>query len=233
MAADSSKVSWIAATGEAVGLAKNATEAQRQIADLEDARTSLTRLVAEFRTLSVGASVVRPFGWAGRLPSPEFARDLSDAATTLDSRPLNRVVASLERFKTDVRSALIECWGAHAAEQIGDVSELLVLAETLTAVKGVAELSQQLQTTLGELARNQSAVPSTRAAELLKQAEENLRKLEESLQPDSVRRFLSAVARGGASTKLLSKDVTDWLKSHNALNSFKIVAGSPTEEADV
>jgi hypothetical protein len=232
MAGDSSKVSWIAATKDAVRLAKNATEAQRQIADLEDARTSLARLVTEFGALSVGASVVRPFGWEGRTPSPELARDFTEAARTLGSRPLNRVVAALERFKTDVQSALVERWGVHASEQIGDVSELLVLAETLTGVEGVAELSQALQTILGELARIQRAVPSRQAAELLQQAKETLRELEESLQPESVRRFLSAVARGGASIDLLTKDVTDWLTFHNALNSFRIVAGAPMEETN-
>lgn len=233
MAGESSKVSWIAATEEAVRLARNAAEAQRQIADLEDARTSLARLVTEFSALSVGASVVRPFGWEGWTPSPELARDFTEAARTLDSRPLNRVVAALERFKTDVRSALVERWGVHASKEIGDVSELLVLAETLTGVEGVAELSQELQTILGKLARMQRAVPSMQAMELLLQARETLRKLEESLRPDSVRRFLSAVARGGASTNLLTKDVIGWLKSHKALSSFKIVAGPPTPETDV
>ena len=233
MAGERSMVSWIAATDDAVRLAKNATETQRQIADLEDVRTSLARLVTEFGTLSAGASVVRPFGWEGRTPNPDLARDFTDAAKTLDSRPLNRVVTALERFKTEVRSALVERWGVHASEQIGDVSELLVLAETLAGVEGVAELSQELQKTLGELARIQRAVPSRKGAELLRQAKETLRTLEESLRPESVRCYLSAVARGGASINLLTKDVTEWLTSHNALTSFKIVAGAPTEETDV
>jgi hypothetical protein len=227
MAADKSRVSWIAAAEDAVGLAKNATEAQRQIADLEEAKTRLTRLVDEFRALSVAASVVRPFGWEGRMPSPDLARDFIAAGETLDSRPLNRVVSALERFETDVRSALIECWGVHASEQIGDVGELAVLAKTLAEVESVAELSQRLQATLGELARTRRAVPSKESVALLKQVKETLRRLDESLRPDSVRRFLSAVASGGASTELLTKDVTDWLKMHNALSSFKIVAGSP------
>jgi hypothetical protein len=233
MPGESLRVSWIATTENAVRLATNASEAQRQIADLEDAKRNLAPLVTEFRTLSVGASVVRPFGWEGRTPSPDLARDFIDAAKTLDSRPLNRVVTAAERFKTEVRSALIESWRVHAAKQIGDVSELLVLAKILAEVDGIAELSQQLHMILGELARIQNTVPSRQAAELLGKAREALRKLEDSLQPDSVRRFLSAVARGGASSCLLTKDVTDWLKSHNALNSFKVVAGSPTEECDV
>lgn len=233
MSGESLRVSWIVTTENAVRLAANASEAQRKIADLEDAKRNLAPLVSEFRTLSAGAAVVRPFGWEGRTPSPDFARDFIDAAKTLDSRPLNRVVTAAERFKAEVRSALIESWRVHAAEQIGDVSELLVLAKILAEVDGVAELSQQLQMILGELARIQNAVPSRQASELLGKAGEALRKLEESLQPASVRRFLSTVARGGASIKLLTTDVTDWLRSHNALTSFKIIAGAPTEETDV
>ena len=232
MAGESSTVSWIAATDNAVRLAKNAIEAQRQITDLEEARTSLTRLATEFSTLSTGAAVVRPFGWEGRTPSPDLVRDFADAARTLDSRPLNRVLTALERFKTEVRSALVERWVEYAGEQVGDVSELLVLAETLTGVEGVAELSQKLQEILGGLARIQRAVPSRPGSELLRQAQETLRELEESLQPDSVRRFLTAVARGGAPIHLLTQDVTDWLTAHNALTSFKIVAGTLTEETD-
>ena len=233
MADVSSKVSWIGATEDAVRLANNATGAQRQIDDLEAARTNLADLITEFKKLSVGASIVRSFGWEGRTPSPELARDFINAAKTLDSRPLNRIVTALERFKTEVRSALIQRWGMYASEQIGDVSELLVLAKILTGVEGVAELSEALETVLGELARIQGDVPSRKSAELLREAKETLRKLEESLQPESVRRFLSAVAQGGASITLLTKEVTDWLTSHNALDSFKIIAGAPTEETNV
>lgn len=233
MAADETTVSWISATGYAVGLAKNAAEARHQINALEDAKDSLSQLVAEFRELSNGAAVVRPFGWEGRSPSPELARDLTEAATTLGSRPLNRIVSHIERFTAEVRAALVDCWGKHVAEQIGDVGELLVLAQTLSAVEGTGSLSQQLQTTLRELASIQRAVPSEKAVGLLEEAGETLRTLEESLQPESVRRFLSAVGRGGSSIKLLSKDVIDWLTSHNALDSFKIVAGSPVDETDV
>ncbi len=164
MAEASSKVSWIGATEDAVRLANNATEARRQIDDLEAARTNLADLITEFSKLSAGASVVRPFGWEGRTPSPELARDFTNAAKTLDSRPLNRMVTALERFKAEVRSALIQRWGVHASEQIGDVSELLVLANTLTGVEGVAELSEELQTVLGELARIQGDVPTRQAA---------------------------------------------------------------------
>jgi hypothetical protein len=233
VASETSKVSWIAAAADAVQLAKNAREVQRKIDDWEDAKRNLARLVREFRLLSAGASVVRPYGWEGRTANPELARAFVEAAETLDSRPLNRVVTALEPFKTEVQSALVESWRVHAAEQIGDVGELQVLATALAGVEGVAELSRQLQTILGDMARIQNSVPSREAAELLRRAEEALGKLEESLQPDSVRRFLSAVARGGASTGLLGADVTDWLRAHNALNSFKIVAGAPMEAADV
>lgn len=233
MAVESAKVSWIDAAEEAVALARNADEAQRQVAVLEEAKADLARLIADFRTLADGVSVVRPVGWEGRFPSPDLVRDLTEAAVSLDPRPLTRVRTALERFRGDVQTAVKERWGAYASDQLGDVGDLLSLAKTLSTVEGIADLSQQLETALGELARAQNSIPSKQSAVTLKRAEASLRKLEESLQPDSVRHFLSAVARGGASIELLSKDVTEWLKSHNALGRFRIVAGSPTEEADV
>lgn len=233
MAAENATVSWVAAAEEAVGLARNADEAQRQIAVLEEAKRDLTRLTVEFRTLAAGLSVVRPFGWDGKSPGPDLERDIAEATKSLDSRPLNRVVTALERFRGDVQTTVKERWRAYASDRLGDVGDLLSLAETLSEVEGIAELSQQLQTAVGELARTQNSVPSKQSAELLNRAEASLRKLEESLKPDSVRRFLTAVARGGASIELLSKDVTEWLTAHQALGRFRIVAGSPTEEADV
>lgn len=233
MAADGAAVSWIADAEKAVGLAKNADEAHRQVTLLEEARTDLARLIAEFRVLADGVAVVRPFGWEGKSPSPELARDLAEAAESLDSRPLNRVVKGLERFRGDVHPAVKERWSAYASQRLGDVTDLLSLSETLSEVEGIAEISQELGTALRELARSQNSVPSQQSAALLRRAEVLLRKLEESLKPDSVRRFLSAVARGGASIELLTKDVIDWLKSHNALGRFRIVASSPIDDADV
>jgi hypothetical protein len=233
MATADTKVSWIAVADEAVGLAKNADEARRQVNVLKDARSDLARLIEDFGTLADGVIVVRPFRWEGKSPSPELARDLSEAVETLDSRPLNRLVTNLERYRGDVYSALNVCWGAHASQQLGDVSELLSLAETLAEVEGITDLSQRLQAALGELARTQDLLPSLQTAELLKLAVASLRKLEASLQPDSVRTFLSAVAHGGASIELLGSDVNQWLKSHNALGRFRVVAGPPTDAADV
>jgi hypothetical protein len=233
MTVDSSKVSWIADTEDALNLAKNASEAQRQITILEDASSSLAGLLTDFQELAAGASVLRSFGWEGRVPSPDLVSDLQEAAKTLGPRPLTRSVNALERFKPGVKTALIDCWRRHAVERMGDVTELRVLAETLSEVEGVTDLSRQLEAVLGELARMQSEIPSKRSAELLGKAESILHQLEESFQPESVRYFLSAVARGGASLELLNQNVIDWLNSHNTLRSFKIVAGSPTDAADV
>ena len=233
MAAGGTSVSWIGAAEKAVGLAKNADEAQRQVALLEEAKADLARLIAEFRVLVDGVSVVRPFGWEGRFPSPDLARDLAEAAESLDSRPLNRVVKALERFRGDIHAAVKEQWIAYASHQLGDVTDLLSLSETLSEIEGIGEISRELRTALGELARTQNSIPSKQSAELLRTAEASLRKLEESLNPESVRRFLSAVARGGASIDLLTQDVLDWLTSHNASGRLRIVAGSPVDDADV
>lgn len=224
-----SMVSWIAATQSAVDLAKDQKEATRQIGELEDVRTGLVGLIGDFRELVDGASFARGFGWEGWAPSQAIEQDFDRAVKDLDPRPLNRLVADLGRASRDIRSALIAAWGEHARRRLGDVEELLILAETLSEVEGVADLSRRLQRALLDLAGTQQAIPSVRSVASLKNAEALLAELEESLQPAEVRNFLSSVAHGGAPMDLLTEDVAAWLRSHDALGSFKIVARSPME----
>ena len=70
-------------------------------------------------------------------------------------------------------------------------------------------------------------MPTQAAFDLLDEAEERLKALEAALQPEAVRAFLSAVARGGASLSMLTDEVRTWLKANNAVNSFRITPGSP------
>jgi hypothetical protein len=233
MTVEDTTVSWIAETEEALRLARNANEAQRQFTNLQDFETDFAALLTEFKELAMGAAVVRSLGWNGRFPPPDVKNDLREATDGLGARPLSRSVRSLRRFESDVRADLVDFWRQHAAERMGELAELQVLAVTLSEVAGLADVSQRLETALGELARTQSDFPSQRSADLLGEAESILRQVEESLQPESVRRFLSAATRGGASLDLLSDEVTDWLRSNNAQRSFKIVAGAPIDEADV
>lgn len=230
--ATGSPVSWIDAAGKAVALAKDADEAQRQVALLDDAKADLAVLIVEFRQLAEAVSVVRPLGWEGRSPTPELVRDLSEAMQTLGERPLIRATKALVRFQGDVEVAVKARWSAYAAEQLGDVSDLLSLSETLSEVEGISELSEGLRSALGDLARAQGAMPSKVSAVLLTNARSSLRQLEDSLKPESVRIFLSAAARGGASIEHLTSDVLDWLRSHDALARFRIVAGPPVGAND-
>lgn len=226
-------VSWIDETEEALDLAKNADEAQREFNNLQDLDSNLATLFTEFNELAAGAAVVRPLGWNGRYPTPDLKSDLSEATKGLGSRPLSRSVRSLERYKSEVRANLTDFWRQHAAERIGNLAELRDLAATLSEVAGVADLSKRFEVALAQLARDQTDFPSQASAELLKDAESILRQMEESLKPESVRLFLSAATRGGASLDLLSNDVIEWLRSNNASRSFKVVAGAPIDESDV
>ena len=226
---DGKPTSWIAATANAVKLATNVAEAQRQAKYLHDADDQLSPLETEFRALLEGATIVRDLGWGGVAPTPELLRDMDEAGSTLEARELSRVAAGLGQHQTRVQVSMVEAWDEHAASKIGDVGELLVLAGTLSGVDGVAEVSARLQEIVGQLAKVGGRVPTPKTVALLDAAEKTLGHLEASLQPDSVRIFLSAVARGGASTDLLTKDVVSWLKKHSAVQSFKVVAGAPTD----
>lgn len=224
--------SWVADTEQALELARNASEAQRQFSELQDADSQLSGLVAGLSELTAAAAVVRPLGWDGRYPTPEVKKYLAEAAKSLGSRPLNQTVRLLARFEAEVRADLIEFWRRQAAERMGDLAELRELATVLGDVSGVGELSKQLEIVLGQLARNQTQLPTEQSSDLLEYAESILDQIEQGLQPDSVRRFLSAATRGGAALDLMTDDVIEWLRSHNASRNFKVVAGAPGGSAD-
>lgn len=223
------RLSWISSTEDALSSAMNIADVENEKADLESAAGSLPELVDAFREMATAAPVVRPLGWEGRSLSPEMRTSLRQAAESLDKRKVAMALRGLERFRGEVKADLMNFWHQHAAERLGNVAELQVLAGTLRQVAGLADLSQRLESVLGDLARTQDQLPSARSSELLGQVESALRELERSLQPEAVRRFLSNVARGGASLELLTSDVIDWLREHNAIQGLKIVAGSAPE----
>ncbi len=225
-------VSWIASTKAAVELAKDSSEAQRQIDELSDAQDTLADLLDELETLADSAKIIRHVGWPGRPAPPKLMSSLQAAMKTLDSRPLQTALRELERFTLEVRRDIVGAWKAHASNRVGNVNDLLVLTGTLAGVEGVSDSSRVLQQALGALAQQDDQLPTQRSLDLLDQVEKALQTLEESLQPESVRTFLSAVARGGASTQLLTKEVLAWLKAHDAFGSFRVVAGAPVSDAN-
>ncbi|WP_342660847.1 hypothetical protein Rruber_01406 [Rhodococcus ruber] len=229
---DTAATSWLSDTAEALSQAVDATKTQAQIENLVDAKESLAGSLEEFRQIARADVVARSLGWPGRTPAADLLNDLTTARETLDPRPMRRLGRSLERYRTDVRTDLIEHWHQYASDRMGDVSDLQVLATTLGQVAELADLSRQVEEALGRLARTQRELPSERSLGLLHAAEAKLQELETALQPAAVRRFLSAVARGGAPVELLTDAVADWLRTHGAWSSFRIVAGGPASDAN-
>ncbi|ORM08378.1 hypothetical protein [Prescottella equi] len=225
-------ISWVDETARSVGLARNADKARKQAKRLDESTRELGRLLTQVKNLRASAVVVRGVGWEGQAPSPALSQLLEESLRTLGSRPLDRVEIELGKFINLVDASLKEQWNDHATQQLGDVTELVNLSQTLAGVEGIAEVSQELNVTLGEVERSRSSLPTGQSIELLTKAVELLRGLESSLTPDSVRRFLAAVARGGAPVDSLTSDVTEWLNDHNATYRFKIVAGSPAGDSD-
>jgi hypothetical protein len=232
MTNEAASLSWIRDAEEALKLAMNVSDAQTQKTNLESVASSLHELVGAFRSMAEATGVVRPLGWEGRSPIPEVRKSLRQASETLDNRHINTALMGLQKFRGEAHAELISFWRQHAAGRLGNVAELQVLANTLREVSGLAELSQRLEAVLGDLAKTQEQLPSVRSADLLDNVETALQQLEESLQPESVRRFFSLVTRGGASIELLTDDVIGWLNVHNAIQGFKIVAGSAPELVD-
>jgi hypothetical protein len=220
---------WITGTQDALRLAVNVSDTENAKADLESAAGSLPELVQGYRAMAKAASVVRPLGWEGRSLPPDVRNYLRQAAESLENRKVAMALRGLERFRGEAKTDLMGFWHEYADSRIGNVPELLVFTGILSAVDGLGVLCQRLASVLRDLIRVQDQLPSEGSSELLSEVESALEDLEGSLQPDSVRRFLSTAARGGASVELLTNDVIEWLRAHNAIQGFKIVAGAPPE----
>ncbi len=232
MTPTSQVTSWLAATRDSVALAQSATETQRQLVDLEEATVAFAEVNTSLQASVAAASALRATGWLGRFPPPEVDRQLDELMTKPDSRLLAGVPRNIMAFNDEVRRALIDHWWTYSSTQIGDVKGLLALTDTLAGVDGVADLAERLRTALGHLARTQNDLPSEDSLMQLKTVRQALADLEASLQPESVRDFLTGVARGGAPVRSINEEVTRWLADHAAVDSFKIVAGPPIGNSD-
>jgi hypothetical protein len=225
-------VSWIEETVSAVRLARDVGEAQQKVDLLTDANTHLERSITQFKQLQVSSKILQGKGWEGKSPNPDLFRNLEKAIRSLDSRSLQNARDDLSEFEREVTTSLKGHWNLYVDQRLGNVKDLLILSETLSGVTGVNEISQELLAILRKLATSRDSIPSNDLSLLLSQAENLLQKLESALKPDSVRRFLSAVARGGASVHTLNSEITKWLDDHRSLNRFRIVAGEPVEDSD-
>ena len=232
MTSNNPETSWLAATMDSVNLAKSASDSQRQFADLESAKAAFSELNTCLQASAKAVAILRSTGWAGPDLLPDVRHQLDEVIAKPDSRLLAGVPSEITRFNDEVRRSLIDHWRSYAASQIGEVDGLLSLTDTLADVDGVADLAERLRTALGTLARAQDNLPSGDSLTHLQTVRQALADLEASLQPESVREFLTGVARGGAVVTSLTKEVARWLTEHDALGNFKIVAGRPPGSTD-
>lgn len=219
--------SWLAEASEAVTEATNAADVQGQIQNLSAARADFAAQLEEFRKFAHADALGRAKWWKGYAPNPDLLNDLKEASKTLKARPIASLARGLDTYGNAVRRELIEAWRAYAGERMGNVADLQQLAVTLAEVDDLSDLARGFQEVLGQLGRLQNHLPTAESLALLDQAQIHLNNLENALRPDSVRAFLSGVARGGASLDQLTDDVLTWLRSHGAVQNFRVVAGSP------
>ncbi len=218
--------SWLAEARDAVTQATSAADVQHQVDALRDSKDVLAEQLVEFRAFKTAAELGRSRWFGGLSPNPELLDNIKQAMT-LRARALSTLTNRLGSYRQAIKNELIAGWHDYAARRMGNLLDLQDLASLLAEVDGLATLSRDLQEVLGKLGRLQNQLPTIGSLALLDQAESHLQKLEAALRPDAVRRFLSAVARGGAGLDLLNDDVVVWLQQHGARSSFRIVARAP------
>lgn len=221
--------SWVTQAAEAVTAATDVANAQRELDTLGVAKVDLGVHLGTLRMLSTAAASAGGDWTSGYTGNPELFDALKAAAKNPSQSALGNLNRALNTFAPNAKAQLLSDWHAYATQQLGNVAELAQLANTLAEVQSVAAMAGTLQQVLSQLAQIQNKLPTQAAFDLLNQAEKCLVDLEKALQPEGVRKFLSAVARGGASQEMLTDDVRAWLKENRAERSFRITAGRPAD----
>lgn len=222
--------SWLAEAADAVTQATSAADLQQQIDGLIDSKAVLAEQLVEFRLFLTVDQLGRSLWWQGVSPTPDLFESLTQAKS-LKPRALASLANRIGSHRAHFRAALAAAWDEYASQRMGNVSDLQQLVELLHQVDGLAEMARELQSVLRDLRNLRDALPTAASVELLDQADAQLQRLEAALRPEAVRRFLSAVAHGGAGLELLDADVADWLAQHSAGGKFRIVAGAPSDDS--
>lgn len=219
--------SWLTDAAEAVTAATNSAKVQAQVDTLTEAQRDLSVHLDRLTALNKATTAGGGTWFGGHTATPAVFDALNAAAKTPSQGNLGTLNRTLSSFVTTAENKAMADWGSYASERMGAVSDLLQLASTLAGVASVAPLAAALQDVLRQLVPATKKLPTATAFDLLDEAETRLRALEAALQPDTVRQFLSAVARGGASLAILTEDVRAWIAANGAERSFRIAAGTP------
>ncbi|MET3962800.1 hypothetical protein ABIE44_002734 [Marmoricola sp. OAE513] len=220
---------WLTEAADAVSAATDTAKVQTQVDTLTEAQRNLGAPLAKLTALSSATTAGGGTWFEGYIASPEVFEALKAAAKEPTQGNLGTLSRVLNSYVTAAENKAMADWAAYGSGRMGAVPDLLQLAGTLAAVASVAPLAAALKDVLHQLVPATNKFPTPAAFDLLDEAEARLNDLEAALKPDSVRQFFSAVARDGASLAMLTEDVRSWLASNGAEQSFRIVAGSPTE----
>lgn len=221
--------SWLNDAAEAVTAATDSAKVQTQVDTLTEAQRDLRVHLTKLTALSSATTAGGGTWFAGHTAPPDVFDALKAAAKAPAQGTLGTLNRTLNPFVTAAETRALADWHSYSEARIGAVPALLQLAGTLSGVASVAPLAAALAEVLQQLVPATNKLPTSAAFDLLDEAETRRKALEAALQPDSVRQFLSAVARGGASLDMLTDDVRAWLSANQAESNFKVMAGGPAE----
>ncbi len=222
--------SWLTDAEDAVTAASDSARMQLEVETLIEAQRNLSTPLARLTRLDSARSAGGGTWFVGHTAPPAVFDALKAAARAPSQGSLGTLSRKLNAFVPAAEERAMADWRSYGSRRMGAVTDLLELVRTLAGVVSVAQLAAALQDVLRKLMPATNELPTAAAFSLLDEAEERLKALEAALQPDAVRQFLSAVARGGAPLSMLTDDVRAWIAANMAERSFKLVAGTPVVE---
>ena len=112
--------------------------------------------------------------------------------------------------------------------QTGETAKLQELVDVLSGSGHLADVAKDLKHAGELLDKLRRQLPDADAVRTLDDVVARYDAFESAL-PSAVKVFVSAVARGGASIRMMDAEVTAWLTDNGALGNFKVVVGTPPE----
>lgn len=206
---------------------------------LDDLRSELSAPIARLKGHLDQRSILTTAGIAAELPpSLETGRKRAatlqekfvaenKAATLKKGRNWSQLLTDIDTASSDVAKAVSSAWRAHRQEIFGGEApsviraRLAMTSENMAAIKRYETLHQNFRAAFETLPPDGAMIE--RVKRLARELTETAKSFDFNV-PKEVKAFLEAIQAGGAPLTLLTETVQAWLKTNNALDSYRIRA---------
>jgi hypothetical protein len=222
---------WVSTARHAVAAASTAKSQAEQLELVMSAVLVLDENMDTLSKLTTAVVVGRRDGWISDstpLPTEVPVKSALDALSTEGARRgMSQLQRNLPTYVERLERAVMDLWKAHVRASVGSVADLVVLSDLLNTLPGQAKEKKVLQEARKPIEELSESIPdASSGASLSATADKVNSAFTDAFGVDSVREFLLACARGGATLDQLTSEVREWLGRTGAVDKVRVRLGS-------